>query len=58
MPILTMHVCDHFPDADGTGHQSGIECPCYPGVFTDGTGGFHVLHNDFTEHLIERYYGA
>ena len=53
-----MHVCDHFADdSDGTGHQSGIECPCYPDVFTDGMGGFHVLHGEFTEKIIERFYG-
>lgn len=50
-----MHVCDHFAEGnDGTGHQSGIECPCCPSTLTDGRGGFYVCHRDFTERTIER----
>jgi hypothetical protein len=57
-PRWKMRVCDQFPEgSDGTGHHAGIECPCYPDVFTDGTGAFFVLHNDFTEQIIERFYG-
>lgn len=53
---IQMQVCDQFPEgSDGTGHISGIECPCYPDVFTDGTGAFIVLHHWWTEQIIGRY---
>jgi hypothetical protein len=48
-----MQVLDYMPaDSDGTGHWPGIECPCSPCCLTDGMGGFHVYHTDFTERTL------